>query len=224
MDRRLSAVKVYCDNITLADPYYLNLLNHSWPSNRLVVSLITGKEYLTFLNGHTKQNIHNWDVGRKENKQTRTWVSSKRKKGEVCSTFLAFCELSWAYIRAKFPQSHQERWLIHSRWPTRPLDPHILAVGFPWLLLTALSCRLLCSVHFSVLPPSLFCSGTFLLSSSSGLVGDLGRKPFLWDSCENRQRDPLDDTYPHPHNESPTSCLQKYSSKARSEISQSNAV
>ena len=43
---------------------------------------------------------------RKENKQTRTWVSSKRKKGEVCDTFLAFCELSRACIRAKFPQSH----------------------------------------------------------------------------------------------------------------------
>ena len=28
---------------------------------------------------------------KKKNKQSRAWVSSKRKKGEVCDTFLAFC-------------------------------------------------------------------------------------------------------------------------------------
>ena len=66
----------------------------------------------------------------------------------LCSS-LCICRLAQACIRAKFPQSHQECWLIFSRWPTRPLGPHIQAVGFLRLLLTALSCRLTCS------PPSL---------------------------------------------------------------------
>ena len=81
----------------------------SWPSDRQVVSLVSGQGYFTFLYGHTKHNIHKREGRRKENKQTRILVSSKRKKGEVCDTFLAFCELSRVYIRAKFPQSHQER-------------------------------------------------------------------------------------------------------------------
>ena len=64
-------------------PSYLNFLNHSWPSDRLVVSLISGQGYFTFLYRHTK---HNREGGRKENKQTRTWVNSKCKKGEVSDT------------------------------------------------------------------------------------------------------------------------------------------
>ena len=126
-----------CGNTPLVGPHYLNLLNHS---DRLVVSLISGQGYFTFLYQHTKHNIHNREVGRKRNKQTRTWVSSKRKKGEVCDTFLAFCVLSRACIRAKFRQIHQE-----------PLGPHILAVGFPRLLLTTLSCRLPCPADCPVL-------------------------------------------------------------------------
>ena len=78
-----------CDNSPLADPHYLNL---SWPSDRQVVSLISGQGYFIFLYRHTKHNIHNWKSGGKENKQTRSWVRSKHKKGEVCDTFLAFCE------------------------------------------------------------------------------------------------------------------------------------
>ena len=68
-------------------------------------------------------------------------------KGEVCNTFLAFCELSRACIRAKFPQSHQECRLIFSRWPIQDLRPHILAVTCS-LLLTALFYPLLCSASF----------------------------------------------------------------------------
>ena len=156
-----------CDNTPPAEPHYLNLLNHSWPSDRLVVSLISDQRYFTFLYRHAKYNIHNRE---KRNKQTRTWISSKGKKGEVCNTFLAFCGLLHACIRAKFLQSHQECWLILSRWPTQPLSPQALA--------PALFCRLPCSVHFSPLPP-LFCSGTFLPSPSSGLVRNLARKPFV---------------------------------------------
>ena len=144
--------------------------------------------------------------GWRKRKQTQTRVSSKRKKREVCDTFLAFCELSQACIRAKFPQSHQECRLILSHWPTWPLGPQILTVGFPWLLLTALTRWLPCSFNFSVLPPSLFPLGTFLPSSSSSLMGNLVHKPFVWASCQNRQRNLLTGTYPHPHNECPTSC------------------
>ena len=57
-----------CDNTLLADSHYLNLLNQSWPSDRLVVSLISGEEYSTFLYGRIKDNIHNQEGGRKENK------------------------------------------------------------------------------------------------------------------------------------------------------------
>ena len=76
---------------TAGRPHYLNHANYSWPSDRLVVSLISCQRYFTFLYGHTKHNIHNREGGGKENKQTRTWVSSKRKKGEACDTFQAFC-------------------------------------------------------------------------------------------------------------------------------------
>ena len=161
-----------------------------------MVSLISDQGYFTSLFGHTKHNIHNWEGGRKEDKQTWTRVSSKLKKGEVCNTFLAFSELSRACIQAKLPQGHQECWLILSRWPTRLLSPQVLA--------TTLFCRLPWSVHFSWLvcslpwplllyrlPPSLFCSGTFLPSFSSGLVGNLERKPFVWVSRQSRQRNLL---------------------------------
>ena len=120
-----------------------------------MVSLISGQGYFPFLSGHTKHNIHNREGGRKENNQTRTWFSSKLKNGKVCDTFLAFGELSRACIRAKFPQSHQECWLIISCWPNQPLvytsyKSPFLTVSFPWLLLT---------VQFSALVSSgFFCS------------------------------------------------------------------
>ena len=71
--------KSFYVNVTihpLAGPHYLNLLNYLWSSDRLVVSLISRQGYFTFLYKHTKHNIHNREGGRKENKQTRTRVSS----------------------------------------------------------------------------------------------------------------------------------------------------
>ena len=65
----------------------------------------------------------------KKKKQSRAWVSSKRKNGEVCGTFYAFCVLSWACTWPKFSQSHQECWLIFLRWPTCYLSPQVLAVA-----------------------------------------------------------------------------------------------
>ena len=149
-----------CDNTPPAYPYYLNYSYYSWPSDLLVVSLISGQWYFTSLHGHTRPNIHNREGGRKEIKQTRTWVSSKCKKGEVCDTFLAFCKLSRACIRAKFLQIHKKCWHILLRWPIRHLSPLVQA--------PALFCRLVCSLPWSLLPSSVD-SRSFLPSSSSGL-------------------------------------------------------
>ena len=162
-----------------------------------MVSLISGQGYFIFLYGHTKHNINKREGRIKENKQTRIWVSSKHKKREVCDTFPAFCDLSRECIRAKLPQSHPECWLVLSRWPTRHLSPQVLAL--------ALFCRLPSSVHwsFSVLVSSAL--GTFIPSPSSGPMGYLACKPFVWVSHQNRQRSLLTGTYPHsyPHNECP---------------------
>ena len=136
------------DNTLPADPHYLNFLNHSWLSDCLVISLISSQRYFTFLYRHTKHNIHNREGGRIENKQTWTRVSSKHNKGEVCDTFLAFCEPLHGCIWERFPQSNQKRWLILSHWPTQHLSPQVLAVACS-LLLTALFCWLLCSASFS---------------------------------------------------------------------------
>ena len=56
-----------------------------------MVSLISSQGYFTFLYKPTKHNIHNREGGGKENKQTQTWVGSKRTKREVYDPFLAFC-------------------------------------------------------------------------------------------------------------------------------------
>ena len=94
-------------------------------------------------------------------------------------------------MRVSKRNSHTATWNAdsssHAGWPyfwihsvISSLSSHLsLTVTFPWLLLTAL--------------------GPSLPSSSSGLVGNLARKPFVWVSCQNRQRNPLTGTHPHPH-------------------------
>ena len=91
---------------------------------------------------------------------------------------------------------------IPTQSPGMLAHPLTLATGssFSFLLPTALFCRQSCSLHFSVLP------WTFLFSSSTGLTGNQARKPFVWVSRQNRQRNLLTGTYPHPYNECPTSC------------------
>ena len=83
---------------------------------------------------------------------------------------------------------------------THPLTLANLAYQSPGssscsLLPTALFCRLVCFASFSWL------SETSLLSSFSGLEGDLTRKPFVWVSRQNRQRDHLTGTPTHTHTE-----------------------
>ena len=121
------------------------------------------------------------ESGIKNNKQTRTWVSPKRKKGEVFGTLLALCAVTSVYSN-KIPTQPQGA-LTHplaladlasgSTGPNfSPSSRLSLTVLFPWLslLLTAL--------------------GPCLSSSSSGLVGHLTRKPFMWVSRQIRQRNP----------------------------------
>ena len=144
---------VYCDNTPPANPHYLNHPNYAWPSDCLVVSLIFGQAYFTFLYGHTKHNIHNREDGRKENNKHGLGLAPSARREEFvtllrCSPCI--CRLLRACIRTKFPQSHLECWLIFSRWPTRPDSTGSSSC------LSSLDYRLPpTSVDWSVLPPSL---------------------------------------------------------------------
>ena len=102
--------------------------------------------------------------------------SAKREKFMtfLCS-FLCICEISRACIRAKFPQSHQERWLILSSWPTWPLAPHVLAVTFHWPSASPDFCRLLFPADCPVLSTALVCSALFCCLSSSVFFQSRGR-------------------------------------------------
>ena len=161
-----------------------------------MVSLISDQEYFTER------------VEEKNNKQIQTWVSSKRKKGEVCDTFLAFCA-SVGYRESVFgPNSHTPTRNADSSshvgqpslWSTGPCNYLLSSLDFCWLLSPA-DCP--CSIDCSVLSTALvsLALGPYLPSSSSGLVDNLARTPFAWFSRQNRQRDPLTGThwYPHPH-------------------------
>ena len=111
----------------------------------------------------------------KKNKQSRAWVYSKRKKGEVYDILCRspwICMLSRVCIRAKFPQSHKEM-LTHlltlantssqSTGSNSNLSRASASLDF---------CRLPCSLDWSVKSTTLDwlllnSSGTFLPSSSS---------------------------------------------------------
>ena len=69
-----------CHNTPLADPHYLNHSINSWPLDCLVVSLISGQGYFTFLYGRTEHNIHNREGGRKENKHGLGLAPSARRE------------------------------------------------------------------------------------------------------------------------------------------------
>ena len=81
------------------------------------------------------------------------------------------------------------------------------------LLSTTPFCRLLSPVDYPVLSTAVVSSAsssvlprTFLPSFSSGRVGGLTHMPFVWVSHQNRQRNLLTGTYPHPHSEWATLC------------------
>ena len=73
-----------CDNTLLAGPHYLNLLNHSWPSDPQVVSLISSQGYFTYLHEHTKHNKHKREGRRKRtNNHGLGLVPSPRREKSV---------------------------------------------------------------------------------------------------------------------------------------------
>ena len=104
-----------CDDTPPAGPHYLNLLNHSWPSDRLVVSLISGQGYHISL--RTRKTQHTLLRGWKKREHGLGLAPSARREtfATLLRSFLCICGLSWECIRAKFPQIHRVRWLILSR-------------------------------------------------------------------------------------------------------------
>ena len=120
---------------------------------------------------------------------SRTWVCSKRKKGEVFDTCV------WFYVHLAIASVYP------SEIPTHPLTLADLtseatgpnsSLGIR-LSLTVTIPRM--SVDYLLL---LTTQGPCFPSSSSGLLGNLTHKPFVWVSRQNRQRNPLTGTQPHP--------------------------
>ena len=117
---------------------------------------------------------------RKKNKQARTWVSPKHRKGEDFGNFLAFLCICGYRERVSERNSHTG---------TRNADPSFRAdlwVDKSQLLLQQfplsdrhLSLTVANSSFFSAL-------GSYLSSSSSGPVGNLACKPFVWASYQNK--------------------------------------
>ena len=133
------------------------------------------------------------ESGRKKNKQEWTWVSSKRKKGDVFDTFLAL--LCICGYRERVSERNSHTIIRNADWSSRAGRPG-LWVHKSKLHLQQFPRRLSLTAANSSLFTAL---GTCLSSSSSGLVGNLARKPFVWVSRQNRQRNPLTGAYPHPH-------------------------
>ena len=141
--------------------------------------------------------------GRKKNK--RTWVSLKRKKGEVLVLFWHSVAIASVYpneIPTQLPGTLTHP-LVLSDLASGPTSPNFS------LQQQSLSDRRLCmTVTNSYLLTAL---GPCFSSSSFGLLGYLACKPFVWVSHQNRQRNPLTGPHPHPQNECPPLCHIRYS-------------
>ena len=131
-----------------------------------MVFLISGQGYFTFLYQHTKYTT-DW-VKEKKNKQSLAWVSSKRKKGEVCDTFVHSVCLS-ANVS-----------VYSSETPTKPLGmlTHFFTLVNPASSQVFLDRQLPpISVDWSVLSTGLFCP--LLLTDSFSWLLSLAY--WLWD-------------------------------------------
>ena len=146
----------------LADSHYLNLLNHSWPSDRLVVSLISGQGYFTFLYKYTRHNVHNQEVEEKKDKQARTWVISKCKRFvTLLCGFLVHLWANTSVYSSEIPTQPLGT-LTHPLTLANPATGSVglssslssrlsLTVAFPRLLLTTF----FCSLHWDLAFPNL---------------------------------------------------------------------
>ena len=129
--------------------------NYSWPSESSSgFSHLWPGVFHIFLPTHKTQ-LRGWK--KKKNKQSRVWVSSKRKKEEVCDTFLVFCasvSQRERVLERNSPQNHEECWLILSHWPIQPESTgSSCSLSRPSASLDF--CRLVCFVRFSWQTPSL---------------------------------------------------------------------
>ena len=132
---------------------------------------------------------------RKKNKQAWTWVSSKHKKGEVLALFWYSVAIMSVYpnkIPIQLPGTLALP-LVLADLASGLTSPNSL-LQQPPLSNCHLSLAVANSCLFTALEPC-------LSSFSSGLVGNLMHKPFVWVSLQNRQRNPLTGT--HPQNKCP---------------------
>ena len=128
---------------TPADPTISASLNHSWPVIHLVVFIISGRG-ISYSLQIRKVQRRGWK--KRTNEQTRSWVSSKHKRGEVCNTFCAFCELKRACTWVK------------TLTKLLAMLTHLLTDLFCRLVSSAPFCWLCPSLDWSVRPTGLFCS------------------------------------------------------------------
>ena len=130
-----------------------------------------------------------WKKG--TNEQTRAWVGSKCKKGEVFATLLSSSACIFAGYRGRI-----FAWNFHKATSNAdssldgllcPVSIFSRTLSADFILLwTAISSRLFSTALLCQLTLSVF-SGTFLPSSTFGLE----LWPFVWVSHQNRQIDPL---------------------------------
>ena len=118
-------------------------------SNRLVVSLTSDQGHYTFFLQIHKTQPGGWR--KRTIEETRTWVSSKRKKGEV---YVTLCIL-WANVSVysnEILTSHYQCWHLLALVNQASVGQQILAVVF----LTSVD-FLLCPASIFLLPPSADC-------------------------------------------------------------------
>ena len=130
------------------------------------------------------------ESGKKKNKQARTWVSPKRKKGEVLALFRHSVAIMLVHpnkIPTQLPGLLTHPLTLADLFQQLPLSEHCLSltVANSYLLIALRPC---------------------LSLSFSDRIGNLVHKPFVWVSRQNRRRNPLTSTHPHPQNECPPLC------------------
>ena len=174
----------------LAGIHYLNLLNQliAIRSSRGFSHLRPGDFHMLYT--QQKQHIQprEWKKRRTNKHGLGLAPSARRQKFE--HFYVVFCaSVAIASVYPNEIPTEPPEPLIYilalanadsgSKGPGYPLSSrHCQTVAFPWLLLTALE--------------------PCLSSSSSGLVGNLTRKPFVWVSRQSRHRNPLTGAHPHP--------------------------
>ena len=146
-----------------------------------------GQGYFTFFTNtqDATYTIERWKKRRTNNKHGLGLASSARRG--ICDTFLAFCDsVSVTSVYSKNP-TQLPGTLTRPLAFAKPVSGSTGHSSSPSSRPSPDFCWLLSPVLRICLP-----------SFSSGLVGNLARKPFVWVSRQNRQKDPLAGTHPNP--------------------------